>query len=163
MQEELRTFLDQYVGCIRKNAEEMMDKAMPEADEELFSLYEKTGNRLRYEEVYFTRRKYLAVFGCLAILDGAETYVKKLVEVLKGICAEECWALPAHVHRDVDPDWRVCVDLFASETAQALAEIISLAGDVLPEDVRQGKYFPPGDESISGERAALPSLGRRGS
>ena len=47
MQEELRTFLDQYVGCIRKNAEEMMDKAMPEADEELFSLYEKTGNRLR--------------------------------------------------------------------------------------------------------------------
>ena len=137
MQEELRTFLDQYVGCIRKNAEEMMDKAMPEADEELFSLYEKTGNRLRYEEVYFTRRKYLAVFGCLAILDGAETYVKKLVEVLKGICAEECWALPAHVHRDVDPDWRVCVDLFASETAQALAEIISLAGDVLPEDVRQ--------------------------
>ena len=32
MQEELRTFLDQYMDCIRKNAAEMMDKAMPEAD-----------------------------------------------------------------------------------------------------------------------------------
>lgn len=137
MQEKLRTFLEQYMDCIRKNAGEMMDKAMPEADEELFSLFEKTGNRLRYEDVYFTRRKYLAVFGCLAILDGGERYVKKLVEVLKGICDEECWALPAHVHRDSDPDWRVCVDLFASETGQALAEIISLAGDKLPEDVRQ--------------------------
>ena len=137
MQEKLRTFLEQYMDCIRKNAGEMMDKAMPEADEELFSLFEKTGNRLRYEDVYFTRRKYLAVFGCLAILDGGERYVKKLVEVLKGICDEECWALPAHVHRDSDPDWRVCVDLFASETGQALAEIISLAGDKLPEDVKQ--------------------------
>ena len=156
--------MDQYVGCIRKNAEEMMDKAMPEADEELFSLYEKTGNRLRYEEVYFTRRKYLAVFGCLAILDGAETYVKKLVEVLKGICAEECWALPAHVHRDVDPDWRVCVDLFA------VGDSTGAGGNHQPggrcasggrEAGGTGKYFPPGDESISGERAALPSLGRR--
>ena len=136
MREEWNAFLEQYMDCIRKNADEMMDRAMPEADEELFSLYEKTGNRLRYEDVYFYRRKYLPVYGCLAILDGGEKYVKKLAEVLKGICAEECWALPAHVHRDTDPNWRNCVDLFASETAQALAEILGLAGDKLPADIR---------------------------
>ena len=135
--EELKVFLAQYLDCMKKNAAEMMDRPMPEADEELFSLYEKTGNRLRYEEIYFCRRKYLAVFGCLSILDGGEAYTKKLEEVLKGICGEECWALPAHVHRDVDPDWRICVDLFASETAQALAEIVSLAGDRLSEDVKR--------------------------
>ena len=33
MQEKLRTFLEQYMDCIRKNAGEMMDKAMPEADD----------------------------------------------------------------------------------------------------------------------------------
>ena len=121
MQKKIKDFLEQYLDCIRKNAAGMMDEAMPEADEALFSLFEKTGNRLRYEDVYFTRRKYLAVFGLLSILDGSEAYVKKLTEVLKGICREECWALPAHVHRDTDPDWRVCVDLFASETGQALA------------------------------------------
>ena len=57
MREEWNAFLEQYMDCIRKNADEMMDRAMPEADEELFSLYEKTGNRLRYEDVYFYRRK----------------------------------------------------------------------------------------------------------
>lgn len=134
---ELYEFLEKYLGCMKENAVRMMDEPMPEADEELFSLFEKTGNRLRYEEVYFLRRKYLAVFGCLSILDGGEAYVKKLAGVLRGICGEECWALPAHVHRDTDPDWRICVDLFASETAQALAEIVSLAGERLPEDVRR--------------------------
>ncbi|HJC56870.1 MAG TPA: heparinase II/III-family protein [Candidatus Eisenbergiella intestinipullorum] len=137
MQKKIKDFLEQYLDCIRKNAAGMMDEAMPEADEALFSLFEKTGNRLRYEDVYFTRRKYLAVFGLLSILDGSEAYVKKLTEVLKGICREECWALPAHVHRDTDPDWRVCVDLFASETGQALAEILGLAGEKLSEDVRK--------------------------
>ena len=135
--EELKGFLAQYLDCMKKNAAEMMDKPMPEADEELFALFEKTGNRLRYEDVYFCRRKYLAVFGCLSILDGGEAYTGKLEEVLKGICGEECWALPAHVHRDADPDWRICVDLFAAETAQALAEIVSLAGDRLSEDVKR--------------------------
>ncbi len=137
MQEKLKAFLEQYMDCIRENAAEMMDQPMPEADEELFSLYEKTGNRLRYEDVYFYRRKYLAVFGCLAILDGGEAYIRKLTEVLNGICSEECWALPAHVNRKEDPAWRVRVDLFASETAQALAEIISLAGNRLSDDVKQ--------------------------
>ena len=75
---ELYEFLEKYLGCMKENAVRMMDEPMPEADEELFSLFEKTGNRLRYEEVYFLRRKYLAVFGCLSILDGGEAYVKKL-------------------------------------------------------------------------------------
>ena len=80
--EELKGFLAQYLDCMKKNAAEMMDKPMPEADEELFALFEKTGNRLRYEDVYFCRRKYLAVFGCLSILVGGEAYTGKLEEVL---------------------------------------------------------------------------------
>lgn len=68
------------------------------AGEELFALYEKTGNRLIYEEVYFTRRKMLAVFGCLSILEGKPEYLHKLEEVLDGICEEECWRCP--------PMWR---------------------------------------------------------
>lgn len=88
----------------------------------------------------------LAVFGCLSILEGKPEYLHKLEEVLDGICEEECWALPAHVERDRDPDWRIRVDLFASETAQALAEIISLVGDRLPGKPAEkgtGQCFPP--------------------
>lgn len=135
--EEIKAYLKAYCECMRAHAAEMMDQPMPVAGEELFALYEKTGNRLIYEEVYFTRRKMLAVFGCLSILEGKPEYLHKLEEVLDGICEEECWALPAHVERDSDPDWRIRVDLFASETAQALAEIISLVGDRLPESLRK--------------------------
>lgn len=105
--EEIKAYLKAYCECMRAHAAEMMDQPMPVAGEELFALYEKTGNRLIYEEVYFTRRKMLAVFGCLSILEGKPEYLHKLEEVLDGICEEECWALPAHVERDRDPDWRI--------------------------------------------------------
>lgn len=108
----------------------MRSEPMPPLTEDLFSLFETTGNRLKYEDVYFTRRKFLAVFGMAACLWGRPADVEKLEEILLEICNEECWALPAHVNRKENPDWRISVDLFASETAQALAEIITLVGNL---------------------------------
>ena len=75
---------------MQAHGEELMDKPMPAADEELFALYETTGNRLKYESVYFARRKMLAVYGCLSLMEGKPEYLKKLEEVLDGICEEEC-------------------------------------------------------------------------
>lgn len=135
--QEIQRFLDEYMECIRRNGEEMIGQPMPELLEEKFALFETTGNRLIYEEDYFCRRKFLAVFGCLAILDGKQEYLDKLCQVMLGICEEECWALPAHVNRSSEPDWRVKVDLFASETAQALSEIVHLLGEKLPRQVRE--------------------------
>lgn len=102
---------------------------MPPLPEELFALFETTGNRLKYEDVYFKRRKFLAVFGMAAYLWERPADVEKLEEILVEICREECWALPAHVNRRENPDWHCTVDLFAAETAQALAEIVALVGD----------------------------------
>ncbi|MFQ9546993.1 MAG: hypothetical protein ACLRZ6_03275 [Lachnospiraceae bacterium] len=54
---------------------------------------------MRYEAVYFGRRKFLSVLG-LAECDLAwKRRYSKLEEVIREICAEECWALPAHVRR----------------------------------------------------------------
>ena len=88
---EIESYLQKYIACIQAHGEELMDKPMPAADEELFALYETTGNRLKYESVYFARRKMLAVYGCLSLLEGKPEYLKKLEEVLDGICEEECW------------------------------------------------------------------------
>ncbi len=124
--EELRMWKDSYIERLRACAEELFNKSMPKLTEEKFALTEKTGNRLIYEEVYFTRRKYLAVFGCLAICDeeNRKRYIRRLEDILDDICEEECWALPAHVDRKSNPEWRIYVDLFASETAEAFAEIL---------------------------------------
>ena len=128
------TFQEKYMEQLRQNAEKLRDHAMPEVTEELFSLFETTGNRLKYEEVYFTRRKFLAVFGMAAYIWKRKDDVVKLTEVLEEICSEECWALPAHVNRTEEKDWQITVDLFAAETAQALSEILGRVNMSLPEE-----------------------------
>lgn len=141
--EQLRLFLKNYEEEIEASAKEVLTQEMPSLTEELFCLYETTGNRLKYEEVYFSRRKMLAVLGMRAVL-GAEngwedkqTYLQKLEEVMEDICREECWALPAHVRRDSNPQWRMTVDLFASETAQTLSEMLVWLGEDLSAEVRE--------------------------
>ena len=122
----MNLFCEQYQNQIAQLANRMQGEAMPPLTEELFALFETTGNRLKYEDVYFKRRKFLAVFGMAAYLWGRPADVEKLEEILVAICEEECWALPAHVNRGENPNWRNTVDLFAAETAQALAEIVTL-------------------------------------
>ncbi len=126
MLQELTDYYEEYCRSIRAEAEHLRNGRMPRITEEVFAIFENTGNRLTYEDVYFLRRKYLAVFGLKAVLDGEKEDLEKLEEVLADVCAEECWALPAHVNRKADPDWRICVDLFAAETAQTLSEITFL-------------------------------------
>lgn len=115
---------------------------MPVPTEQLFALFEQNGNRLQYEAVYFGRRKMLAVLGLEAICEKEEAergetavskeIMDKLCVVIEDVCREECWALPAHVNRREDPDWRITVDLFACETAQTLSELADRLRDSLP-------------------------------
>ncbi len=133
------------------SALELLHKPLPEITEELFALFETTGNRVKYEAVYFGRRKFLTVFGCLALwmkeegeeefaLLSAERVYTKLEEILLEICMEECWALPAHVNRTKDAKWRNTVDLFASETAGTLAElVVKLEGVLSPACIQKCK------------------------
>ncbi len=134
---ELQNYYEAYCADIRREAAALRSEPVPELTEELFSLFEKNGNRLIYEEAYFKRRKRLAVLGLKAILDGKREDFSELERMLLAVCDEECWALPAHVRRNSDTDWRICVDLFAAETAQTLAELISVLGEALSEKVRE--------------------------
>ena len=59
----MKTFREKYIQQIKILADQMRGEAMPPLTEELFALFETTGNRLEYENVYFRRRKFLAVFG----------------------------------------------------------------------------------------------------
>jgi len=126
-------FHENYKKQVQRLADEMREQPLPELTEELFALFETTGNRLKYEEVYFARRKFLAVYGMAVTIFNRAEDIRKLEEVLESVCEEECWALPAHVNRKDDPNWKTTVDLFAAETAQALAEIVSLVNETKEE------------------------------
>ena len=121
-------------AAFRKQIEEtgnfLRDKELPVLTKEMFLLYEKTGNRLIYENEYFERRRFLVVFGLLTYWYKRPEDIKKLTYVIEEVCKEETWALPAHVNRQ-KPNWQREVDLFASETGQTLSNIIYLNKDVL--------------------------------
>ena len=110
------------------------NKPMPVLTEEMFSIYEKTGNRLIYENEYFERRRILVVFGLLSAWYKKPEDIAKLESVIKDVCQEITWALPAHVNRQTE-GWERTVDLFSAETGQTLANIIDLNKDVLSDEV----------------------------
>lgn len=128
MLERIEAFCKNYEEEVLELAQELRGQELPKLTEELFSEYERNGNRLRYEDAYFGRRKFLSVFGLASVIGRRPEDIEKLEEVLLEICGEECWALPAHVDRRRSPDWRVAIDLFAGETAQALAHLTALLG-----------------------------------
>ena len=132
---EIKRFREIYIKHLLDEAEVLRKAQMPALSEEKFALFETTGNRLEYEHDYFERRKFLTIFGCVVEIDFGKDDILKLEQIIGEICYEECWALPAHVNRKDDPDWWITVDLFASETAQALAELYGRLNDLLPENL----------------------------
>lgn len=136
MKEKLRKYLNVYKEELQIAAQKLAGEEIPELTEELFGLYEETGNRIAYERVYFHRRKRLTVFGVLAMLDGRQEEVEQLEQILVEVCKERCWALPAHVDRR-QKDWERTIDLFASETAFYLAELVGRLGDRISLHTRE--------------------------
>lgn len=123
---QIAEFREKYGEDVLRQARGLRGQSMPELSEELFSEFERNGNRLRYEEAYFGRRKFLSVLGLACVMERRPEDIARLEEVLMEVCGEECWALPAHVDRKNDPGWRQTIDLFAGETAQTLAQLTSI-------------------------------------
>lgn len=103
----------------------------------LFKRFETDGDRSAYEfneDGYFTRRRKLQTFGILAWLYRKPEDISALEDILWAVCDEYTWALPAHLRNTglsrVQTDAQI-IDLFAAETGEAMAEILSLVGDLL--------------------------------
>lgn len=94
-----------------------------------FMEYSVNGSRLAYEREYFNRRTALRDFALKAWL-GDETAVELLEQVMNDVCEEFTWVLPAHLGNNI---FNETIDLFAAETAQTLAEIMSLIQDKLTQ------------------------------
>ena len=107
-----------------------------------FLAFCRTGDRMAYEKPYFARRNRLmgAAMGECLLDDG--TYLDAVIDGLWCICEETTWVLSAHNGSDHPgrppmnerplPDVNnPYVDLFAAQTAAALADILYLLEDKL--------------------------------
>ena len=100
----------------------------------IFRSFESSGDRKVYELAYFDRRRRLLGLALASVVDETDAYIPALHDLIWEICAEYTWALPAHIPLGIAavqanrlPPEQV-VDLFAAETAHALAEVLVLLG-----------------------------------
>lgn len=109
----------------------------PSISFDMFMEFEKTGNRLIYENAYFTRRKQLFSLVLTYVVDEDYKLINIIEEKLWEWCELYSWELPAHipltieaVEKDgIDPD--EYIGLFAAELGFFFAEILSLIGNKL--------------------------------
>ena len=101
-----------------------------------FLEYARDGNRSNYEAENFGRRNKLIALALAECAEGQRRFIDDIANGVWLICEETYWGLPAHVgvqRAGVDlPDAdEPTVDLFAAETAAALAYVYYLLGDAL--------------------------------
>ncbi|MBB3113302.1 hypothetical protein FHS18_005414 [Paenibacillus phyllosphaerae] len=121
---------------IRIEANRAVQEPIPPLSFAAFQSIHVTGSRKDYEQPYFDRRGRLLALTLATVLDDTDVYIEALENLVWEICGEYAWAVPAHLPSDsgardagLSPD-RV-VDLFAAETAHALAEMLYFIGDRL--------------------------------
>ena len=119
---------------LKASAKEFLDKPILSLSFHNFRRYEEDGNRGAYEKEYFTHRGMLETFALMAWIYEDEQYLHALEDIIWAICDEYSWPVAAHMrgtslsaYQEEKPN----VDLFAAETGEAFAEILSLLGDKL--------------------------------
>lgn len=96
-----------------------------------FKRYFVTGDRAIFEGKYFPRRLALDSSALLALIyPEEEKYLNYLMDIAYAMLDEYTWCLPAH-QRVLEENNNSRIDLFAAETAFALAEIYALLEDRL--------------------------------
>lgn len=99
----------------------------------------RTGDRARFEAVYFGRRHRLADLVLAECCTWQGRYLDAAADALWAICEESTWVLPAHRCHGGSPDARLRLpgarvlppDLFACETAAVLTQAVALLGPQL--------------------------------
>ncbi|MBN2165986.1 MAG: heparinase II/III family protein [Marinilabiliaceae bacterium] len=104
-------------------AETYLEKPHKTLHLSLYREYVQNGNRTNYQNIYFERRRRLAVMVVAEWLEQKGRFINDIADGVWGICEESTWAVPAHLRK---PDGvpvikKPILDLFASETASLLA------------------------------------------
>lgn len=120
-----------------KKASAALGEPIPDCTDELYLLTSTTGDRSRYQKVYFRRQDMLKTLAGAVRATGDERYLKRTVELVEAICAERSWTMPAHDLRLTNfKGTHLTIDLGASHRALTLAGTLAQLGERIPSDVR---------------------------
>lgn len=118
---------DVKAGAVRA-AEKDWEEGLGEISLALWREFSLTGDRARFEKVYFHRRKTLSDLVVAELCEGKGRFVPMAEEAIWTLLSEPAWAIPAHnsyvrdtPHLDTPLLERPILDLFACETGEILA------------------------------------------
>ncbi|HCA48721.1 MAG TPA: heparinase, partial [Armatimonadetes bacterium] len=125
--------------AIVSRAERLLAEPLAEQPDELYLEFSQNGNRTRYQDVAFGRRR--TRFNTLVLAECLEDrgrFTPAIEEVIAATCAERTWVLPAHDRSLANFNGeRIDIDLFSSEYAWQLATVNWLLGDRLSPAIRE--------------------------
>lgn len=112
-------------------------RPLPEATDELYLDFSKTGTRRRYESVLFARRQRHCLLVLAECLENRGRFLPEIERTLRAFCAEKTWVLPAHDRSLANFQDRIVeIDLASSATGFELALTLNWLGDKLSPEVR---------------------------
>jgi hypothetical protein len=150
---------DKFVADARATAA----RPLPDSPDDLYLDYSKTGNRDRWQKVAGQRRGRVSTFALAECLENGGRFLAPLEQVIRAICAERTWVMPAHDGKLDNFNRRTMeMDLGATMLAWDLATADYLLGDRLPEPTRrllhkelQRRIFHPFREMVEGRQKEI--------
>ncbi|MBQ0031534.1 MAG: heparinase II/III family protein, partial [bacterium] len=152
-----------------KKASAALGEPIPDCSDELYLLTSTTGDRGRYQKVYFRRMEMLKTLAGAARATGDERYLKRTIELVETICAERSWTMPAHDLQLTNfKGTHLTIDLGSSHRAHELAGVLAQLGDRIPPALRakamaelERRVFSPyrATNRDSGDRKAFGTHG----
>jgi hypothetical protein len=103
-------------------AERLRERPFPELPDELYLDFSRTGNRDRYQRVFFERRSRFGTLVLAECLENRGRFLSAIEKAARAILAEKTWVLPAHDGSLVNfRGTLVEIDLTAAATASTIA------------------------------------------
>lgn len=97
--------------------------------------YFRNRNRCNFEDMYINRRAALADLAFYEIFGGSGEYINEIEDLIKLICSEDVWCVPAHTGIKPPETTGHVIELYASETASALCFVYHFLHDKLSPEV----------------------------
>jgi len=119
-------------------AESLVAQPIPEASDELYLDFSRTGNRTRYQRVRGRRHSRPAALALAECIENRGRFLAAIEEAIAAVCAEKTWLYPAHDRslRNFKEE-AIEIDLGSSATSWNLATIDYWLGDKLSDPTRQ--------------------------
>lgn len=118
-------------------ANQQLDRTLPELPDDLFLDFSRTGNRERWQDVAGQRSTRLHLLALAECLEDKGRFIAAYEQGVRALCYEPTWVMPAHDRSLVNfKGTQIDIDLRSSKVACELALADFLLGDRLSPETR---------------------------